>query len=300
MYRVLKPFEFFEPATLEEALRLLSMYGAKAKILAGGVALVLDMRLRKVTPEYVVSIQKIPDLNYIKIESNNSLKFGALTTLHSLERSPLIQDNYQVLFEAIHQIHSVQAKIMGTAIGNICAATPASDLASVLLILDAKLKIASAESERIVDIDSFFVGVRKSILQSREMVTEIQVPSIPARTGCTFLKLTKTTADIGKLSVSVAMTITDNTCQDAKIALGSVAPTPMRARQAEQTLRGRKLDKSAIARAAEIAAIEAKPITDLWSNVEYRKEMVKVLVRRAIFQVLERLGKGNRGIGDML
>jgi len=291
MYRVLKTFKFIEPTTLEEALRALSLYGTKAKVLAGGVALVLDMRLRKIAPEYVVSIQKIPGLDYIEIDEKKTLRIGALATLRSIELSPLIQNNYQVLFEAIHQIHSVQVKVMGTAVGNICSATPASDIASALLILDAKLKIVGTDSERVVPVAHFFVGVRKSILQPEEIVAEIQVPSIPARTGYAFFKLTKTAADIGKLNVSVAMTVTDNTCKDARIALGSVAPTPIRARQAEQTIKGQKPDGRTIIKTAEVAAGEAKPITDLWSTVEYRTEMIKVLVRRAIYKALEGAGE---------
>lgn len=288
MHRVLEPFEYFEPETIDDALKLLSFYGEKAKILAGGVSLILDMRLRRATPTCVINIQNIPDLNYIEKESSNTLKIGALTTLHSSEESSLIQKDYPVLFESIHQIHSVQAKNMGTVVGNICVATPASDLASVFLILDARLKIASLKTERLVDFDKFFVGVKKSILQSDEMVTEIQIPPIPERTGCAFLKLTKTAADIGKLNVSVTLTAAENTCQDVKITLGSVAPVPMRARQAEEVLKGQKLEKKIITKAAEIAVTESKPITDIWSTVEHRLQMIKVLVGRAISLASER------------
>jgi len=291
MYRVIRPFDFFEPGTLDEALNLLSQRGSEAKILAGGVALVVDMRLRNLTPTYVISIQKIPDLDYIEIDKENSLKIGAMATLHSLERSKLIREEYPVLYAAIHKIHSVQAKVMGTAVGNICTATPASDVASVLIALGGRVKVVSMASERIISVEDFFAGVRQTVLGSDEMVSEIVVPAAPASTGYAFFKLTKTTADIGKLNVSASVTMDGDTCSDCRIALGSVAPTPMRARQAEQALKGRKPDEKTVSKVAEAAAGEAKPITDVWSTAEYRTEMIKVLVKRAINTAVEGAGQ---------
>ena len=270
---------------------MLSQHGADAKVLAGGVSLVLDMRLRNITPESVVSIQKIPGLDYIEIDKERNLRIGALTTLHSIERSQAIRNKYPVLYEAVHQIHSCQTKVMGTAVGNLCAATPASDVASVLLALDAMLRVANKGSEKFVALKDFFVGVRRTVLRPDEMVVEIVMPPIPASTGHAFYKLTKTTADIGKLNVSAAVTVDNGACADCRIALGSVAPTPIRASQAEQTLKGRTLDEETISQAAKAAAAEAKPITDIWSTVEYRTEMIKVLVRRAITTALERAGR---------
>jgi len=263
MHRVIRPFEFFEPGRLEEALNLLSQHGAEAKILAGGVALVLDMRLRNLTPAYVISIQKIPDLDYIEVDHENSLKIGALATLHSLERSELIRENYPVLYAAIHKIHSVQAKVMGTAVGNICTATPASDVASVLIALGGGIKALSKASERVISVEDFFAGVRQTVLGSDEMVSEIVVPAAPASTGYAFFKLTKTTADIGKLNVSASVTMAGDTCSDCRFALGSVAPTPMRARKAEAVLKGKVVTEAEIAEAGRVASGECRPITEL-------------------------------------
>ena len=165
-----------------------------------------------------------------------------MVTLHSLERSELIREKYPVLYEAIHKIHSVQAKVMGTAVGNICTATPASDVASVLIALGGRVRVISMTSERIIPMEDFFAGVRQTVLDTDEMVSEIVVPPAPASTGYAFFKLTKTTADIGKLNVSSSVTMAGDTCSDCRIALGSVAPTPMRARQAEQALKGRRPD----------------------------------------------------------
>jgi len=139
MHRVLKSFEFFEPKTVDEVVQLLFMYGAKAKVMAGGVDLVLKMRLRELMPEYVVSLQKVPELDYIEGDRETGLRFGALATLRQIELSPIVQRNWMLLYEAVHQIASVQAKTMGTAVGNLCVATPASDVAPALFALGAKL-----------------------------------------------------------------------------------------------------------------------------------------------------------------
>ncbi|MBW1801049.1 MAG: xanthine dehydrogenase family protein subunit M, partial [Deltaproteobacteria bacterium] len=243
------------------------------------------------TPTYVIGIQKVPGLDYIELDKDDQLRVGAMTTLWAIERSQLVHDKYPVLYEAVHQIHSVQAKIMGTAVGNICTGTPASDVASILLALGGRLKIVGKSSEKTVPAEDFFIGTRQTILQPDEMVTEIKLPPVTATTGHAFYKLTKTTADIGKLNVSAAITIDGDQCKECRIALGSVAPTPMRARQAENTLMGKKPDDETISETARAAAAESRPITDIWSTEEYRTEMIKVLVRRAINRALERAGQ---------
>ena len=279
MYRVLLPFEFFEPKTVDEAVRLLDT--ANSKVMAGGVDLVLKMRLRLTLPDAVISLQKIPGLDYI--ESNPAgLRFGALASIRQIELSPLVQKNWAVLYEAVHQIASVQTKTMGTAVGNLCVATPASDIAPPLFVLGAKVKIVGLNYEKLVPIENFFVAVGKTILEPNEIVTEIFVPGMPAGTGSAFLKAAKTADDIAKVNAAVTVFITDKICKDARIALGSVAPTPIRMTEAEQALKGQKLDETMFARAAEAAADAVRPISDIRSTAKYRKEMVRVLVKDAL------------------
>jgi carbon-monoxide dehydrogenase medium subunit len=249
--------------------------------MAGGVDLVLKMRLRLTLPDAVISLQKIPGLDYI--ESNPAgLRFGALASIRQIELSPLVQKNWAVLYEAVHQIASVQTKTMGTAVGNLCVATPASDIAPPLFVLGAKVKIVGLHYEKLVPIENFFVAVGKTILEPNEIVTEIFVPGMPAGTGSAFLKSAKTADDIAKVNAAVMVTITDKICKDARIALGSVAPTPIRATEAEQALKGQGLDETVFARAAEAAAEAVKPISDIRSTAPYRKEMVRVLVKDAL------------------
>ena len=291
--QTLKPFEYFEPRAIEEAVRILSMYGEEAKVLAGGVDLVPRMRQHKIKPACVVSIQRIPGLDYVE-EDSAGLRIGALTTLGSIELSPVIQKNYVIIYEAIQGIASTQVKNMGTAVGNLCVGTPASDMAPPLSVLDAKLKIVSTVSERIISIEKFFIGVNQTVLQPDEIVTEILLPSASARIGSSFLKLVRTAGDIAKINVAVAVTITNNTFKEAKVALGSVAPTLIRAKKAEETLRGKKLDQRVIETAARVAAEEVRPITDIRSTAEYRKEVTTVLVRRALEKAVERAKASSR------
>lgn len=288
MPRILRSFEYLEPETVEEAVHVLSKYGANAKVLAGGVDIVDRMRRREIKPEYLVSIQRILRLDYIDSHAKGGIKIGALTTLRSLELSPMLQKEYMFLWEAVQRIGSIQVKNMGTVVGNLCVGTPASDVALPLLALGAELKIASLTLERNIPIESFFIGVNQTILQRGEIVTELLLPPLPVGTGCAFMRIVRTASDIAKVNVAVMVMISNDICEDARIALGSVAPTPIRARKAEEILKGKKPEQKLITEAAEAAAEEVKPITDIRSTAQYRKEMSKVLVREATEKAIER------------
>jgi len=286
MYRVLKHFEYFEPSTIEEAVRILSKYGNNSKPLAGGVDLIPKMRRHELSPECVVSLKKLPALDYLKADKGTGLRIGALTTLRAIELSSEVQKDYKILYDAVHQIASVQVKTMGTAVGNLCVATPASDVAAALLALGATLKITGTGPEKMVPVEDFFIGVGQTMLKPHELVTEISVPALSAGSGSAFLNLSRTKADIAKVIVAVTLTIVNNVCKEAKIALGSVAPTPVRSNKAEEALKGHKMEPKVIDRAAEIAAEGITPITDIRSTAEYRKETTRILVRRAIEKAL--------------
>lgn len=280
--RVLKSFEYFEPGTVEEAVGLLSSHDDKAKVLAGGVDLIPRMRQRKIQPEYIVNIQRIGELDYIEGDGAKGLRIGALTTLRSIERSQIIQKDYKILYEAIHQITSVQAKTMGTAVGNLCVASPASDIATVLVALGAELRVSGTAGERTIPIENFFTGPGRSALRPGEMVREVSLPDLPQGTRGAFLNLVRTKSDIAKVSVAAIITVSDDRCREARVALGAVAPTVFRAAKAETVLKGERLEPEVIEAAADAACEETRTISDLRSTAEYRKEMTRVLVKRAL------------------
>ena len=285
----MKPFEYFEPRTVGEATQLLSNYGEKAQILAGGIDLIPRMRKGDVKAEYVINIQKIPGLEDIGPDGKKGLKFGAMAKLHSVETSKAIQNNYPILYEAIHQITSVQTKYMGTVVGNLCVGTPASDVATALFALGTELKIAGVKGERTQPIEKFYLDYLRTSLQRGEMVTGVFLPNPRPGTGAAFVNLVRTHADIAKISVAVAILVQDGICRQARIAMGAAAPVVFRTAKAEAALIGQKLSSQVISKAAETAAGETKPITDLRSTAEYRKETAKVLVRRALEKALEKI-----------
>ncbi len=284
--QVLKPFDYFEPATLQEATQLLFKYGDKVQILAGGVDLLPRMRRGAIKADYLVNIQKIPGLDEITVERSGGVRFTAMTTLHALELSGHIRENYPAFYKAIHQITSYQAKCMGTAIGNICVATPASDVATALMALDAELTIAGTGSQRNELIEKFFVDYQCTSLQRGEMVTAVSLPAAKANTGTAFLNLVRTHADIAKVSVAVSVMNNDGVCSNTRIAIGAAAPTVFRARSAESILDNQKANAQLIEKAAEAAAGQTRAITDVRSTAEYRKEVTRILVMRALHQAL--------------
>ncbi|MDP2953697.1 MAG: FAD binding domain-containing protein, partial [Chloroflexota bacterium] len=219
---------------------------------------------------------------------SSGLRIGAMATLKAAESFPSVRKDYLPLYEGINHIPSLQVKSMATVVGNLCVASPASDVAPPLIALGAQVKIAGPGSTRTIPLDDFFLGVNQTALGPGELVTEISVPALAAGSGGAFLRLARTATDIAKLNVAVMLRVADGACQDVRIALGAVAPTPIRARKAEEALRGQRLDGERISAAAEAASGEISPITDIRSTAGYRREMTRLLVRKALEKALER------------
>lgn len=288
-YHTMPTFEYyFRPETVEEVVSLLMRYGEEAKILAGGTDLLVLMRSRSVVPRCVVDITRLPGLDYIKKEKTGTLKIGALATLRAVELSNLVKEGYPLLNEAVTRMANTQIRNMATVVGNICRASPSADTAPPLLALEASVEISGPDESRIVPLENFFTGPGETVLKSSEMVTEIIVPKLRTNTGTAFLRATRVAADLAKVSAASVVMVEDGTCKVARIALGAVAPTPIRARAAEDLLMGNKLEDRVIEEAASLAVEESKPISDVRSTEEYRREICKVLVSRAIKISLER------------
>lgn len=282
-YHTMPTFEqYFQPKMVEEAVFLLARYGEEAKILAGGTDLLVLMRSRAVAPGCIVDITRIPGLAYIKYDGADTLRIGALATLRAVELSKTVKEEYPLLYEAISQMATTQVRHMGTVIGNLCRASPAADTAPPLLALDARVEIVGPSESRVVPLEDFFIAPGETALKHNEMVVGIQVPKLRANTGTAFLRVTRVAADLAKVSAASVVTIKDGACEDARIALGGVAPTPIRAKKAEGFLAGKKLEDGVIEKAAGLAADESRPISDVRSTEEYREEVSKVLVSRAI------------------
>jgi len=288
MARLLRPFEYREPQTVGEAVRMLSEYGAQAQVLAGGTDLLISMKKRQVSPEYMIYIKNIPDLNFINYSQEAGLGIGALATHSAIADSSIIKDMFDLLATACNKVGTPQVRNMATIGGNICKAGPSQDTPPVLLVLDAKLKLVSLGGERLVPVENFFIGPFKTVLRDAELLTEIQIPNPPPVSAGCYKWATKTVAvDETLVGVAVLMTLdsADGVCTDIKIALGSVAPTPMRARQAEEVLRGKRIDDRLIKQAARVAAGETRPR----SRADYRRRMSRLLVSEAIAETWQKI-----------
>ncbi len=285
-------FDYFEPKTVKEACLLLSERGERAKLMAGGTDLLVSMRKREQSPQFIVNLKKIPNLSYIHHSDKEGLRIGALTTLSEVENSPLVREKFPMVAQAAHAIGSPHIRNMGTIGGNLCNAAPSADTAPALIALGANVRVEGVDGARTVPLEEFFIGPGQTVLQSDEIVTEVQVPNPEAHTGGAYVKLPARTAkDIALVGVA-ALVILDwahSNIVDAKIVLGAVAPTPMRANKAEAALKEKAVDSQFVEQAAQIAAEESKPISDVRGSAYYRREMVRVLTKRAITEAISQL-----------
>jgi carbon-monoxide dehydrogenase medium subunit len=278
-------FEYLQPTTINEALALLDKYQGDAKIIAGGTDLMLKMRAKVFNPKYVIDISGIAGLDNIGTNGKKGLRIGSLTTIRDIETSKTINQQFSVLSQAASQLGSVAIRNVATIGGNLCHAAPSAECAPALLCLSAKATIVGPKKERIVPFEEFFLGPGTTILAKNEILLEIQVPISKPNTKGVYLKHSQRgSIDLATVGVAVVVTFEPDKkqCIDIKIALGAVAPTPIRARQAENILKGKTFDETRISASAEAAAEESCCITDVRASEEYRKEMVKVYTKRAI------------------
>ena len=286
-YRRLPELDYLAPKTIGEALSLLSQYKGKARLIAGGTDLIPQLKGRGIEPlQYIIDLKDIPDLDYINYDEAKGLAIGALATIKAVLDSTVIRDKFSVLSQAAENMASPQVRNRGTIAGNICNAVPSADSAVALLVLEARLKLVGPKGERVVKIEDFFTGPNQTTLDG-EILTEIQVPTPPPNSKGVYLKLGPRKAmDLAIVGVAVLVVPDNGKFQDVRIALESVAPTPLRAKKAEAALKGQAFDDKLIEKAADVAASEAKPIDDHRASAEYRRDMVEVLVKRAIKQAI--------------
>jgi len=286
-----KEFQYIKPESLSEALSLAERYGTGSTFLAGGTDLIVQMKQGIKFPSHVINLKGISELDGIYFTQEKGLFIGPLVTHNNLAKNPLILEKYAFLAEAAHTIGTYQIREQGTLGGNICNGSPAADTVPPLICLRAQLKLRSAEGERWLSIEEFFEGPQKTRLKPNEILTQIQIPTLPPHTGGVYLKLGMRRAlEIAVVGVAALVTLDEkkNTCIGAKIALASVAPIPLRCQKVEKFLIGQKPEEKIFHQAAKLAQEEANPITDLRGTAEYRREMVSVLTTRALQQALKR------------
>ncbi len=282
------PFNYEAPATLGEALALLAQHGDDAKILAGGHSLIPMMKLRLAQPETLIDINNIPGLSYIR-EEGGYLRIGALTRESELEHSDLIRAKYPIFTDASKLIADPSVRNMGTIGGNIAHGDAANDHPAVLLALRAEVVITGSGGERVVPIDEFFFGFYSTAVQPDEILTEIRIPIPAAGSGNAYHKLERKVGDYATAGAAVALTLDGSgTVTYCGIGLTNVNPVSMRAARSEAALLGKKITDATIAEAALYASEDCNPSADLRGSEEYKRDMVRVLVKRMIHKAAER------------
>ena len=283
--RRLPRFEYLAPRSVPEACEFLAKYGREAKLLAGGTDLIIMMRRREVVPRYVIGLKNIPALDFIRLDQDGSLAIGAMSTCWAIQISPIVRQHYDFLAQTAADIGSVENLHVSTIGGNLCGGLPCVDFPAPLLTLEAKVKLVSPRGERVVPLDVFFLEFEKTALGPDEVLTEIHIPPQASRSGGAYVKFhDRHMVDITTTGAGAFMTLDPDgqTIEAVKIALTTSAPVPLRVREAEAALRSQVLTEEVLKEAIDLVSKEATPRTSWRSTKEFRLELIRALVKRAL------------------
>lgn len=283
----LPDFDYYAPDSLAETCEALDRFGSKAKVLAGGTDVIAKMKGGLLTPEILISLKKLVDLQRIEYVAGKGVVIGARATHNDLVNSQILNEKYLSVSEAAHHMASNQIRNIGTVGGNLCNAVPSADLPPILIALGATIKLVGTKGERTMLLEDLFTGPMKTVIAHNEILTEIVIPD-QASTGSSYLKFgLRRSGALAVVGIAVAVTVNGETLTEAKITIGAAAPTPLRAREAEDFLRGKIISDELIAEAGVIAAKESKPISDIRGSAEYRRDLVRVFTKRALHKAIK-------------
>jgi carbon-monoxide dehydrogenase medium subunit len=282
----MNPFVFRTPETLDEALTLLGEHGEDAKVMAGGTALIIMLKQRLVMPEVLISLHRVQGLDRVE-EANGTLRLGGLLTHRAVELAPVVRARVPMLADTFRQVATVRIRNVATVGGALAHADPNQDPPVALLALDAQVQLRSAHGQREVALEQFFTDYYETVLEPGELVTEVRVPLPKPNTGSVYLKFLPRTADdyatVG-VAASVQVDPATGACTDCRIAMGCVGLTPLRARQAEDVVRGQTMTEALLREAGAAAQQVTDPLSDVRGSASYKRSMAAVYVRRALGQ----------------
>jgi carbon-monoxide dehydrogenase medium subunit len=288
----MKNFQYIVATNLDEAVALTEEFGGKnALLMAGGTDLLVRLRDGEIRPDCIIDLKGVSGLTYIEHDDNKGLRIGALSSIADVEKNPKLLSEYAALAEAASSIGSIQIRNKGTIGGNLCNASPSADMAPPLIVMGAKVRMVGKAGERVLNLEDFFLGPGGTMLRNDEILTEIEVPKPPPLSGAAYLKLGRRGGmDLAIAGVACLLVMDSKSrCERARIAMGAVAPTPLRAKEAEVLMTGEKIGGELVAEVAKKAAEEAKPISDVRATANYRREVIEVLVKRAIRESMSRI-----------
>ncbi len=286
-------FELLRPLTIEEAVTLLGKYGEETKVLAGGQSLLLMIRSGLLMPRYLLTLDSLKSLAGLTRTSKEHLSIGALVAHCQIWGSQLVREQAGILVEAVGKIGSTPVRNFGTIGGNLCHNEVGSDPPPALLVLDANVECVSVRGKRKIPLSEFFTGYFETCMESDEILVGIEIPPLPQGSHGVYLKHTNRSGDLAIVGVAALLKVRDGYCEEIKLALGGVGPVPFRAVEAENILRQRPLSDGGIDQAAAVAAEMSDPLSDTHASSDYRRKMVRVFVKRAIWQAI-RASEGKR------
>jgi len=284
-------FDYLEPTTVAEACALLKQHAGEAKVFAGGSHLTILMKQGLYQPKALVNIKKISELKGIKYDANEGLGIGALVTHREIETSALVREKFPVLSEAEREVANIRVRNMGTVGGNLASGEPLTDLSQIFISLDGKAKIAGPNGQRVISVEELFLDFYTTSLADDEILTQVVLPPLPPRSGVEYIRFSSSSV-VDKPSAGVAVRLTlersDETVQTARIVLGCVGATPVRARKAEALITGKQLTSQLAEEAGSAASQECSPTSDLRGSEQYKRAIVRTLVKRAAAKAYER------------
>lgn len=293
------PFEYLAPDSLSSALDIMAEYGDEAKVLAGGQSLVPSMNFRLLQPSLLVDLNGIDELNYIREEEGGGLRIGAMTRQRQLEKEALVASRLPLLHEAMPHVAHFQIRNRGTLGGSLAHADPAAELPVIMVALDGRIRVKSKERERWIAAEEFFEGVFATSLADDEILVDVFLPSLPSRTGWSFVEFSRRKGDYALLGVAALVTVDrGGICRQARLVYLNAAEYPVNARRAAEVLEGEKPEAKLLAAAADVAVeSEIRPAGHIHASVPYLQHLARILTRRALETALAR-ATGNEALGS--
>ena len=287
----MKNFDYLEPKSVAEACALLKQHAGEAKVFAGGSHLTILMKQGLYEPKILVNIKKIPALRGIKYDAVEGLMIGALVTHRDIETSALVREKFPVLCDAEREVANIRVRNMGTVGGNLASGEPLTDLSQIFISLDGKAKITGQNGQRVIPVAELFLDFYTTSLADDEILTQVVLPPLPPRSGVDYIRFSSSSV-VDKPSAGVAVRLTlersDETIQTARIVLGCVGATPVRAHKAEALITGKQLTSQLTEEAGSAASQECSPTSDLRGSEQYKRAIVRTLVKRAAAKAYER------------
>ena len=286
----MKRFEYFQPKSLDEAFALMEEHQGRARYIAGGTDVLVRLNQKAIQPDALISLRSLEELK--GITRNGNITLGSMTLLRDIERDAIIAAQYPALTRAVGWLANPQVRNVATIGGNLCNAAPSADSAPPLMVAEAFLTLEGPDGARDVPLNGFFTGPGETCMGPCEVLKAIHLPELQGRTGMAFLKVGRTRQDLAMVNAAALLVMEEGVCKKCRLAVGAVAPVPLRLEKVEEMIEGREIEPDLLDRVGTVVEEEVRPISDVRSTEDYRRMVAGVLVRRAIGQALE-MSAGN-------